>query len=79
MQYPLGVVKKTHVAGKPRAGNDITIEEVFQRENLNVAVLSSFLWDIEWLFSKFDTKKTRFILMMGAKEEATVSRSCQAL
>jgi hypothetical protein len=79
MQYPLGVVKKTHVAGKPRAGNDITIEEVFQRENLNVAVLSSFLWDIEWLFSKFDTKKTRFILMMGAKEEATVSRSFQAL
>jgi hypothetical protein len=73
MQYPLGVVKKTHVAGKPRAGNDITIEEVFQRENLNVAVLSSFLWDIEWLFSKFNTK------MMGAKEEATVSRSCQAL
>ncbi|OKP14923.1 hypothetical protein PENSUB_5083 [Penicillium subrubescens] len=71
MQYPLGVVKKTHVAGKPRAGNDITIEEVFQREDLNVAVLSSFLWDIEWLFSKFSTKKTRFILMMGAKEEAT--------
>jgi hypothetical protein len=77
MQYPLGVVKKTHVAGKPRAGNDITIEEVFQREDLNVAVLSSFLWDIEWLFSKFSTKKTRFILMMGAKEEATVSGSRQ--
>lgn len=77
MQYPLGAVKKTHVAGKPRTGNEITIEEVFQREDLNVAVLSSFLWDIEWLFSKFDTKKTRFILMMGAKEEATVSRPCQ--
>lgn len=79
MQYPLGVVKKTHVVGKPRAGNDITIEEVFQREDLNVAVLSSFLWDIEWLFSKFDTKKTRFILVMGAKEEATVSSPCQPL
>jgi hypothetical protein len=79
MQYPLGVVKKTYVAGKPRMGNDITIEEVFQRGDLNIAVLSSFLWDIEWLFSKFDTKKTRFILMMGAKEEATVSWPCQPL
>lgn len=75
MQFPLGAVKKTHVAYTPRTGNDITIEEVFQREDLNVAVLSSFLWDIEWLFSKFDTKKTKFILMMGAKEEATVSRA----
>lgn len=74
MQYPLGVVKKTHVASKLRTGNDITIEEVFQRADLNVAVLSSFMWDIEWLFSKFDTRKTRFILMMGAKEEATVSK-----
>jgi hypothetical protein len=74
MQYPLGAVKKTHVAYSPRTGNDITIEEVFQREDLKVAVLSSFLWDIEWLFSKFDTKKTKFILIMGAKEEATVSR-----
>ncbi|KAJ5368241.1 uncharacterized protein N7496_008001 [Penicillium cataractarum] len=74
MQYPLGVVKKTHVANKLRTGNDITIEEVFQRADLNVAVLSSFMWDIEWLFSKLDTRKTRFILMMGAKEEATRSQ-----
>jgi hypothetical protein len=74
MQYPLGLVKKTHVAKKLRTGNDITIEEVLQSADLNVAVLSSFMWDIEWLFSKFDTRKTRFILMMGAKEEATVSK-----
>lgn len=72
LQFPLGAVKKTHVAYAPRTGNEITIEEVFQREDLNVAVLSSFLWDIEWLFSKFDTKKTKFILIMGAKEESTV-------
>lgn len=74
LQFPLGAVKKTQLAYAPRRGDDITIEEVFQREDLNVAVLSSFLWDIEWLFSKFDTKKTKFILMMGAKEEATVRR-----
>ena len=74
LQFPLGAVKKTQLAYAPRTGDDITIEEVFQREDLNVAVLSSFLWDIEWLFSKFDTKKTKFILMMGAKEDATVRR-----
>ena len=73
IQFPQGVVKKTYVAFVPRSDNDITIEEVIQKNDLNVAVLSSFLWDMDWLFSKFDAKKTKFILMMGAKEEETVS------
>ncbi|EPS28628.1 hypothetical protein PDE_03574 [Penicillium oxalicum 114-2] len=71
IQFPQGVVKKTYVAFVPRSDNDITIEEVIQKNDLNVAVLSSFLWDMDWLFSKFDAKKTKFILMMGAKEEET--------
>ncbi|KAJ5826138.1 tyrosyl-DNA phosphodiesterase domain protein [Penicillium riverlandense] len=70
-QWPLGAVKKTHVSGIPRKGNDITIEEVFQRADLELAVLSSFMWDMEWLFSKLDTQRTRFILVMQAKEEET--------
>jgi hypothetical protein len=71
-QWPLGAVKKTHVSGIPRKGNDITIEEVFQRADLELAVLSSFMWDMDWLFSKLDTQRTRFILVMQAKEEETV-------
>ncbi|KAJ5613043.1 hypothetical protein N7510_006237 [Penicillium lagena] len=70
-QWPLGAVKKTHVSGIPRKGDDITIEEVFQRADLELAVLSSFMWDMEWLFSKLDTQRTRFIFVMQAKEEET--------
>ncbi|KAJ5484949.1 hypothetical protein N7539_004937 [Penicillium diatomitis] len=71
IQFPYGVVKKTYVAFVPRSNDDITMEEVFQREDLKVAVLSSFLWDMDWLFTKFNSRTTKFILMMGAKEEAT--------
>ncbi|OJJ43749.1 hypothetical protein ASPZODRAFT_73516 [Penicilliopsis zonata CBS 506.65] len=69
--FPQGVVKKTWANGCPRIGDDITIEEVFQRSDLELAVLSSFIWDMDWVFSKLDTSRTRFILMMQAKEEAT--------
>lgn len=72
LQFPKGVVKKTWALGCPRSGNDIKIEEVFQKSDLELAVLSSFMWDTEWLFSKLDTTKTRFLLVMQAKEEATV-------
>lgn len=72
-QWPLGAVKKTHVSNAPRNGNEITIEEVFQRADLELAVLSSFIWDMDWLFSKLDTQRTKILLMMQAKELETVS------
>jgi hypothetical protein len=72
VQFPKGVVKKTYAQYCPRTGDDITIEEVFQRSDLELAILSSFMWDIEWLFSKVDTKSTRFLLVMQAKDELTV-------
>jgi hypothetical protein len=72
VQFPKGVVKKTYAQYCPRTGDDITIEEVFQRSDLELALLSSFLWDMEWLFSKIDTNRTRFLLVMQAKDELTV-------
>ncbi|KAJ5203938.1 tyrosyl-DNA phosphodiesterase-domain-containing protein [Penicillium cinerascens] len=72
-QFPLGAVKKTSISNAPRSNDDITIEEVLQRGDLELAVLSSFLWDMEWLFTKMDTVSTRFILMMHAKEKRMVS------
>lgn len=71
-QWPLGAVKKTVVSMVPRTYNDITLEEVLQHGDLELAVLSSFMWDMEWLFSKMNTWQTRFILVMHAKEEQTV-------
>lgn len=72
LQYPSGTVKKTWASGSRRE-NDITIEEVFQKSELKYAVLSAFMWDTDWVFSKMDITKTKFLLVMGAKEEATVS------
>ncbi|KAL1959360.1 hypothetical protein VTO42DRAFT_2163 [Malbranchea cinnamomea] len=69
IQYPHGAVKRTWAYGCNR-NNDIKIEEVLQKSDLSLAVLSSFLWDMDWLFSKMDISKTRFLLVMGAKEEA---------
>ncbi|PYH48209.1 uncharacterized protein BP01DRAFT_354054 [Aspergillus saccharolyticus JOP 1030-1] len=71
LQFPDGVVKKTWALGHARNGYDIKIEEVLQKSDLEVAVLSSFQWDLDWLFSKTDNRRTRFLLMMGAKDEAT--------
>ncbi|RAL08298.1 uncharacterized protein BO97DRAFT_446203 [Aspergillus homomorphus CBS 101889] len=70
LQYPGGVVKKTWAFGYPRQGDDIKIEEVLQKSDLELAVLSSFMWSMDWLFSKTDTRNTRFLLIMQAKEDA---------
>ena len=54
--FPRGTVKKTWVFGYPRMGDDIKLEEVLQRQDLNLAVLSSFQWDVEWLLAKINTR-----------------------
>ncbi|KAI9371484.1 tyrosyl-DNA phosphodiesterase-domain-containing protein [Aspergillus egyptiacus] len=71
VQFPTGVVKKTFSSGHRRTDDDIKIEEVFQSSDLELAVLSSFMWDTEWLFSKLDIGRTRFIMVMQAKDDAT--------
>ncbi|KAJ5375510.1 Tyrosyl-DNA phosphodiesterase [Penicillium concentricum] len=70
-QWPLGAVKKTHITGFPRSGNEITIEEVIQRDDLELGVFSSFLWDMPWLYSKFNNLTTRIIFVMQANDEET--------
>jgi len=50
-QYPNGTVKKTWALGHDRNGDDIKIEEVLQRSDLEVAVLSSFQVDADCTLS----------------------------
>ncbi|KAG5296149.1 tyrosyl-DNA phosphodiesterase domain-containing protein [Histoplasma capsulatum G186AR] len=69
LQFPKGAVKKTWAFGYDRTGDDIKFEEVVQKSDLELAVLSSYMWNVDWMFSKFDIKTTRFLLIMGEKEE----------
>ena len=66
-----GTVKKTWAFGHERHGNDIKVEEVLQRGDLGLAVLSSFQWDIDWLLAKINTRSTNVTLVMQAKDQAT--------
>ncbi|KAG8531873.1 uncharacterized protein KY384_003509 [Bacidia gigantensis] len=70
LQYPQGAVKKTWAYGHGRDGKDIKLEEVLQKTDLQLAVLSSFQWDTEWLFGKMDLAKTKVTLVMQAKEQS---------
>ncbi|KAI9810981.1 MAG: hypothetical protein M1827_005712 [Pycnora praestabilis] len=70
LEYPKGATKKTWAFGQPR-DEDIKIEEVLRRRDLDIAVLSSFQWDVEWLLQKLDIPRTKLILVMQAKDEET--------
>ncbi|KAL7805377.1 phospholipase D/nuclease [Trichoderma aethiopicum] len=70
LPYPNGTVKRTWARGLARTGDDITIEEVFQKDQLELALLSSFQWDEEWMLSKLDISRTKLLLLAFAKDEA---------
>ncbi|KAI1367803.1 tyrosyl-DNA phosphodiesterase-domain-containing protein [Xylaria arbuscula] len=68
LPYSRGVVKKTWAYGYPRQ-DDIKIEEILQKDQLELAVLSSFQWDEEWLLSKINVKKTKLVCVAFASSE----------
>ncbi|KAG7133588.1 Tyrosyl-DNA phosphodiesterase 1 like protein [Verticillium longisporum] len=52
------------------ADDDIKIEEVLEKDKLELAVVSSFQWDEPWLLSKVDTARTRMVFIAYAKNGA---------
>lgn len=74
-QYPKGIVRRTWARGFTKTPDDITIEEIFQKEDLQLALLSSFQWDEEWLLSKLNVSKTRILLVAFAASEEQVKSS----
>jgi hypothetical protein len=77
--YPTGTVKRTWSRGYPRTSDDIKIEEIFQKDQLLLAVLSSFQWDEEWMISKLDLSKTKVLLMAFAADDAQVRNPVRAM
>ncbi|ETS75668.1 hypothetical protein PFICI_12612 [Pestalotiopsis fici W106-1] len=69
LPFPKGVVKKTFARGFSRTSDDIKIDEILQKEHLQLAVLSSFQWDEAWLNSKIDFKRTNVVLVAFANSE----------
>ncbi|EFX00328.1 mitochondrial translation optimization protein [Grosmannia clavigera kw1407] len=69
LRFPEGVVKKTWIRGQPRGDDDITIDEVWQKSGLELAVLSSFQWDEEWMMQHVDVRKTKLLLIAYAADE----------
>ncbi|EQB49834.1 ubiquitin interaction domain-containing protein [Colletotrichum gloeosporioides Cg-14] len=70
LPFAKGVFRRTWARGYPRTGDDIKIEEVLQKEQLQLAVLSSFQWDEEWLLSKIDCRRTKMVLVAYAANDA---------
>jgi len=75
LPFPYGVVKRTWCNGQPRTGDDIKIEEVLQKDKLELAVLSSFQWNEEWLLGKVDIERTKMVLIAFARDERQVGLS----
>ena len=72
VRYPKGVVKRTWVRGCPMEDDTIKIEEVFQKNTLDLAMLSTFQVDPDWVSTKL-LDKTKVIWVLNARHESEVS------
>jgi hypothetical protein len=68
LQYPQGAIRKTWSPILPRGG-DIKIEEVLNAEKAKVAIICSYAWDLDWLFTKFNVRMTKLLLVLHAETE----------
>lgn len=71
IQFPQGTVRKTWAYGYPRL-DDIKIEEVLQKNDLELAVLSAYQVDSDWIINKLDAS-TKVVWVLQAKEQSQVS------
>ncbi|RMD44497.1 hypothetical protein DV735_g671, partial [Chaetothyriales sp. CBS 134920] len=65
--YHDGIVLKTHAPGYPTDRTIAFSELVAPMHTLKSCLLSSFIWDFDWLFQHFNTRSTNFLLVMQAK------------
>ncbi|KIW15249.1 hypothetical protein PV08_05294 [Exophiala spinifera] len=68
--FPEGKIFKTALADSSNVSSIGTIsfdQLVSPSTSLESALLSSFIWDFDWLFPHFDTKRTKFQLVMHGK------------
>jgi hypothetical protein len=66
LQYPHG---KTWSPVHPRGG-DIKIEELLDADRVKLAIVCSYMWDLEWFFAKFPKRQARLLFIMDARTDA---------
>ena len=65
--YPNGAILKTYAPGYPTDRTISFTDLIAPAPSLTSCLLSSFIWDFDWLFLHFSTKATNFLLVMHAK------------
>ncbi|KAF2126897.1 tyrosyl-DNA phosphodiesterase domain-containing protein [Dothidotthia symphoricarpi CBS 119687] len=76
LRYPRGAIKRTFATKYPRT-DDITIDELLEAPSVNIAVISSFMWNQEWLESKLNPQYVKQIWVMNVKGRDTQERYIQ--
>lgn len=66
LQYPNGIVLRTWSSSYPDSPRSISFSSLVDAKNLQSALLSSYIWDFDWLFQQFETQRTKFLLVMHA-------------
>ncbi|KIX06407.1 uncharacterized protein Z518_04383 [Rhinocladiella mackenziei CBS 650.93] len=66
-KYPDGMVFKTYVAGYPTTNTIDFTTLISPASSLASCLLSSFIWDFDWLLPHFETRRTKFQLVVHAK------------
>lgn len=72
IQYPGGVIMKTWARGFPQGLDDISIEQVLQKDDLTMAVLSSYQLNVPWIMTKL-SPLTRVYWVLHHQADAVVS------
>lgn len=72
-QHFSGTIKRTFATKYPRT-NDITIDELLEAWSVHTAVISSFMWDVEWLQEKLNPVKVKQVWVMNAKGKEVQDR-----
>ncbi|KAF2140511.1 uncharacterized protein K452DRAFT_273095 [Aplosporella prunicola CBS 121167] len=67
-QYPKPTIKRTWAQGCQRGG-DIKIEEVLQKDKLQLCVMSTWQFETTWWMDKIDCMKTKQVWIIGAADE----------
>ncbi|PHH51394.1 hypothetical protein CFIMG_003298RA [Ceratocystis fimbriata CBS 114723] len=69
LPFPRGSVKKTWLRGSLLNDDAISIQEVMQKDDLIMAVVSSFQWDEDFLRQNIDVFRTKLYLVVYADSD----------